>query len=179
MDWLLNVGWTDLVIPTHSILEMVVRGTVMYAALFIVFRFLMKRHTGSIGIADILLIVVIADASQNAFAKEYTSITEGVVLVLTIVFWAAVIDWLAFKSKTLARLIESPPIPLIRNGRILHRNLRQEFLSRDELDAQLRKAGVGNVSEVKEAWMESDGEISVIRSDDARKSRKKKSSPAA
>lgn len=177
MEWLLGVGWAELVVPTHSVLEMVVRGTAMYAALFVVFRFVMKRHTGSIGIADILLIVVIADAAQNAFAKEYTSLTEGIVLVVTIVFWAAFIDWLAFKSKTLARMIEPPPLPLVRNGRILHRNLRQEFLSRDELDAQLRKAGVGNVSEVKEAWMESDGDISVIRVGDGDPRKKKKRKP--
>ena len=87
MEKLLQVDWAGLFIPTHSVAEMVVRGTLMYLALFLILRFLMKRQGGSIGIADLLVIIIIADAAQNAFAKEYSSVTEGVVLVLTIIFW--------------------------------------------------------------------------------------------
>jgi len=58
---------------------MMLRGTVTYLSLFIILRFVMVRQTSTIGIADILVIVVIADAAQNAFAKEYKSITEGLV----------------------------------------------------------------------------------------------------
>ena len=69
----------------------------MYLALFLILRFLMLRQTSTIGIADILVIVVIADAAQNGFAKEYKSITEGVLLVLTIVFWDLLLNWLSYR----------------------------------------------------------------------------------
>ena len=81
MEKLFAVDWAELVIPTHSIGEMLVRGTVTYLALFLILRFVMKRQTSTIGIADILVVVVIADAAQNAFSREYKSITEGLVLV--------------------------------------------------------------------------------------------------
>jgi uncharacterized membrane protein YcaP (DUF421 family) len=166
MDKLIHVDWNDLLIPTHSIAEMVVRGTAMYIAMFLIFRFVMKRQTGSIGIADILLIVIIADAAQNAFAREYRSLSEGVVLVLTIAGWAFLIDWLAFRFPALSSLLQAPPLPLIRNGKILHRNLRQEFITREELESQLRKQGIEHVADVKAAWMEGDGDVSIIKKTD-------------
>ena len=61
---------------------MFVRGTIMYLALFLIFRFVVQRQRSGIGLADVLVIVLIADAAQNAFAKEYRSITEGVCAVL-------------------------------------------------------------------------------------------------
>lgn len=166
MDWLTPVDWEALVVPTHSLFEMIVRGTLMYIALFLILRFVMKRQTGSIGVADILVIVVIADAAQNAFAHDYRSFPEGVVLVLTIVFWNVLIDWLGFRYPAFGRFLNEPPLALIRDGKVQRRNLRRELMTMDELDAVLRKNGIDDVAKVKFAAMESDGEISVIPLDD-------------
>lgn len=165
MDKIFAIDWDALFLPTHSLLEMVVRGTVMYVALFLVFRFVMKRQTGSVGLADILVIVIIADAAQNAFARSYESITEGVVLVLTIVFWNFVIDWASFRFPAVGRLLQEPPLPLVRDGVMVRQNMRREFVTVDELLSLLRKQGVDDIAKVKLAAMESDGEISVITHD--------------
>ena len=117
MDQLFHIDWPGLFVPTHSFAEMIVRGTLMYLALFCILRFVMKRQTGSLGTADILLIVVIADAAQNGFSKQYQSLSEGLVLVATIVFWDFFLDWLSYRIPALARILEPPPITLIRNGR--------------------------------------------------------------
>ena len=67
---------------------LVLRGTAVYWGLFLLFRFLLRRDTGSMGIADILLLVLIADASQNAMAGGYDSIADGALVVLTIAGWS-------------------------------------------------------------------------------------------
>src|SRR6478609_6233350 len=103
LDKLFLIEWGELVIPTHSLAEIVLRGTVMYLSLFVILRFVMLRQSSTIGIADILVIVVIADAAQNGFAKEYKSITEGVVLVLTIVLWNLFLNWISYRFKLLER----------------------------------------------------------------------------
>ncbi len=162
MDWLIDVGWRELFVPTHSLMEMVVRGTLMYVALFLIFRFVMKRQTGSVGLADILVIVIIADAAQNAFARSYESISEGIVLVLTIVFWNFVIDWASFRFPAVGRLLQEPPLTLVRDGVMIRQNMRREFITIDELDSLLRKQGIDDLAKVKLASMESDGEISVV-----------------
>ncbi|MFZ5520289.1 MAG: DUF421 domain-containing protein [Pseudomonadota bacterium] len=143
--------------------ELVIRGTAMYWFLFLIFRFALRRDVGSIGIADVLLIVLIADASQNAMAGEYRSVADGAVLVATLVGWNLLMDWAAFRFDALARVLEAPPLLLIHRGRIVHRNLRREFLKVEELQAELRKQGVDDLAQVRAAYMESDGHISVLK----------------
>lgn len=147
--------------------EILLRGTAMYWFLFLVFRFVVRRDMGGVGLADLLVVVLVADAAQNAMAGDYRTITDGMLLVATLVAWNVAIDWAAFHSRTVARFVEPPPLALIRNGRILHRNLRQEYVTVDDLKAKLREKGVDDVSRVRKAYLESDGAVSVIRMDDS------------
>ena len=163
MDKIINIDLVELIVPTHSLLEIIVRGTVMYLSLVLVLRFLMKRRTGSISITDLLVIVVIADAAQNGFSKEYRSITEGILLVITIVSWDLVLDRLSYKYPAVRSLLHFPPLLLVRKGKALKRNMRQEALTQDELLSHLRQQGVENLAEVEKAYLEDDGQISVIK----------------
>ena len=85
MEKIVSVDWLELFVPTHSLAEMAIRGTLMYLALFAILRFMARRESGHFGPADLLVIVLIADAAQNALGAEYRSVTEGALLVLTIV----------------------------------------------------------------------------------------------
>jgi uncharacterized membrane protein YcaP (DUF421 family) len=163
MDKIFGVDWPTLFIPTHSLAEMILRGSIMYIGLFLILRFVMKRQAGAIGIADILVIVVIADAAQNGFAREYQSVTEGFVLVVTIILWDFLINWATFHFPAISRVLDPSPVPLIRDGKILRRNLRREYITDEELEGYLRKAGVASVEEVALAHMEADGDISVVK----------------
>jgi uncharacterized membrane protein YcaP (DUF421 family) len=163
MERLLTVDWRRMFVPEQSLLEIFLRGTIVYIALFLILRFLMKRQSGVIGIADLLVIVLIADAAQNAMSGSSESITEGVLLVLTIVFWNYVVDWLGFRFPALAPLTRPSPLQLVDDGRMLERNMRQELITKEELMSQLRRNGVENVAEVKKAFIEGDGQVSVIK----------------
>lgn len=143
-------------------LELVLRGTAMYWFLFLLFRFIMRRDVGSIAIADVLLLVLIADASQNAMAGGYESITDGVILVATIAGWNWLLDFLAFRFEAVRRLVEAKPLVLVRDGQPLWRHMRREMITREELHAELRQQGIESLADVKLAVMESDGKISVI-----------------
>lgn len=161
MAQLLQVDWKSLFVPTGSLLEIFIRGTVVYLLLFFVLRFL-RRETGAIGIADLLMIVIVADAAQNAMAGEYQSITEGIVLVGTIAFWDYALDWLGYRFPLIQRLVRPAPLLLVKNGRMLRRNMRQEMITDEELMSQLRQQGIESVSEVKKCYLEGDGRISII-----------------
>jgi uncharacterized membrane protein YcaP (DUF421 family) len=162
METLFNIDWKGAFVPTVSILEIIVRGTLTYLALFSLMRFVLKREAGVIGLADLLVVVLIADAAQNAMASEYKSITEGIALVATLVFWDFALDWLGYRFPRLQRLLHPPPLPLIENGQMLRRNMRRELIGEQELMSYLREQGVEDVAEVKEAYMEGDGRISMI-----------------
>ncbi|MEO8487390.1 MAG: DUF421 domain-containing protein [Betaproteobacteria bacterium] len=106
--------------------EIVVRGSAIYLFLFAVFRFVVRRDVGAVGIADLLVLVLVADAAQNAMAGGYTTVTKGVILVATLIFWNVRFDRLAFRFPAFARLSQPPALPLIASGRYFHRNLRRE-----------------------------------------------------
>ncbi len=156
------MDWKSIFLPDVPLLEIILRGSVMYITLFVLLRLVLKRQTGSLRMTDLLLITLIADASQNAMAGAYTSIPNGIVLVSTILFWSYTFDWLTYRFEWFRRLTEPPPLPLIQGGKLLRRNLRQELITEDEVKSQLREQGLEEWTQVKEAFMESDGHISVI-----------------
>jgi uncharacterized membrane protein YcaP (DUF421 family) len=155
----------DMFEITVNPLELIARGSLMYVGLVLAMRFLLRRDAGSMSMADLLFIVLIADASQNAMAGEYTSLTDGVVLVATLIAWNIALDWLAYHSKFFRSLIEAPSLPLIKDGRWIRRNLKKEWITTDEVKAKLRENGVDDIANVRLACLESNGELSVVKAD--------------
>jgi uncharacterized membrane protein YcaP (DUF421 family) len=146
-----------------SPLEMIVRGSAIYWFLFLLLRFVLRRDVGSLGIADILLLVMIADASQNAMSGGYQTIADGCVLIATLVAWNYLLDYAAYKSPRVRRLLEPQPLLLVHDGRPMRRNMRRELLTLDDLKSELREQGIDELAQVSKAYMEPDGAISVIR----------------
>ncbi len=157
------LDWGSIFELTVDPLELVVRGTVVYWLLFMLLRFVLRRDIGSIGLADVLLLVILADASQNAMSGGYQSVTDGAILVATIAAWNLLMDYTSYHVPALRRVLEAKPLPLIRDGKLIRRNLRREMITQDELMAVLRESGVENIADVKAATMESDGDISVVK----------------
>jgi uncharacterized membrane protein YcaP (DUF421 family) len=156
------VEWADLFALRTPVLEILVRGTVTYLALFAMLRFLLKRESGTTGVTDLLVLVLIADAAQNAMAGQYTTITDGLLLVAVIISWSFLLDFIAYHVPAAARLIRPRALVLVRDGRILERNMRRELVTEEELRSLLREQGIDNLTRVREARMEPDGQISVI-----------------
>jgi len=159
----MSVDWNSVFIPAIGIAEIVVRGTIMYLGLFAILRFMSRRQAGSFGPADLLVIVLIADAAQNGLGKEYGSVTEGLVLVLTIVTWEYVIDWLRYRFPKLRPILAASPLTLIENGKLNTANIERELISEDDLRSQLREKEVLSYDEVQLAKLEGDGRLSVIK----------------
>lgn len=164
------MDWERLFVPGGSLLELVLRGTILYLALFLMLRLLPRRQLGSLGVSDVLVVVLIADAAQNGLAGEYTSITEGLVLVVTILFWDYAIDVLDHRFPAL-RINVSAPKLLVKDGRIVQASMDREKMSREDLMSQLRQHGIEDLSLVRRAYAEGDGSISVIRGPGARAGR--------
>jgi len=159
---LFSVNWEQILGFDTPVLEIFIRGTLMYLALFFLMRFIRRRQSGGLGITDVLVIVLLADASQNGMAGNYQSVSDGLLLVGTIIFWSYALDWAGFHVPRMRRLIEPPPVPLIRDGQLLRRNLYREQITEDELMSQLRLQGIDDIAQVKLSYMEPDGRISVV-----------------
>ena len=148
-------------VPTESVLEVIIRGTIMYLGMYTLLR-VFRRQSGSVGIADLLVIVVIADAAQNGMAGDSKSITEALILITTIVLWDWFFDWLGYSSRFWGRILDPEPLLLIDNGRILRKHLEKELIKEEDLLSQLREQGIENIGSVKKCYLESNGHFSVL-----------------
>jgi uncharacterized membrane protein YcaP (DUF421 family) len=175
MEGFLQIDFKSVFVPSLHLAEVFLRGTIVYLFLFVVLRIL-RREAGTVSIADLLLVVLVADAAQNAMASEYKSITEGAVLIVTIASWDYFLDWLSYRFPWFYRLVNPSPLPLIKDGKIMRRHLHQELITEEELLSQLRQQGVQNLAAVKRCFLEADGHFSVIASATKKTTSKKKQS---
>ena len=108
-------------------------------------------------------IVLIADASQNGMAGEYRSLADAAVLLGTLAACNVALDSAIYRWPVMQRLMEAPTVELIRDGKILRRNLQREWVTVDELMSKLREVGIADVADVKLAMLEADGQLSVLQ----------------
>jgi uncharacterized membrane protein YcaP (DUF421 family) len=165
MEKLIGLHWDEMFIPSLSLLEVFIRGTITYWIIYLFLR-VFRRGTGQLSISDLLLITMISDAAQNAMAGTYNSITEGAVLIGTLVFWDYAIDYMGYQKILFGKLARPEPILLIRNGRLLRVNMEKELINDEELHGLLRENGVDDYKKVKTCYLESTGNISVILIDE-------------
>ena len=157
-----QVDWQKIFVPNTPLLETIVRGTLIYLGLFTLLRVLLKRESGTLGISDMLLVVLIADAAQNGMADDYRSVTDGLLLVATIIFWSWAPNWLGYHFPFFQKLIKPSKLLLVKNGRMLRHNMQKELITAGELMSEVRANGIDDLSTIKEAYMEPSGTISII-----------------
>jgi uncharacterized membrane protein YcaP (DUF421 family) len=157
----MEIDWEGMWVPTVSLVEIFLRGSVVYLSLFLYFR-LLRREAGGVGITDVLVIVLVADATQNAMAHDAQSITEGLLLVATIGFWDYLLDWLGYRYPFFERLLRPPPLLLVSRGRLMRQNMKREMITEDELRSLLREQGVDDYRSVHRCYLEGDGRLSVL-----------------
>src|SRR4026207_1274011 len=107
------IDWGEALLPWRGAPAIILRGTIVYFFIFFIFR-LLRRGAGAIGISDLLVVVLIADAAQNAMSAEYKSVGDGLILILTIVLWDLALDWLGFRFPVLNKILRPPAVMLIK-----------------------------------------------------------------
>jgi uncharacterized membrane protein YcaP (DUF421 family) len=160
----MSIDWPAIFVPQVSLAEAVVRGTIIYFILFSILRFFLNRQAGAVGIPDLLVVVLIVEATTDALGKN-ESVTGAAVLVSTVMFWSYSLQWLAYRFPRLEFLISSPRVKLVEHGKLLRKNMRRELVTDRELMALLRTQGVDDLDHVKLACLESSGDISVVTYD--------------
>jgi uncharacterized membrane protein YcaP (DUF421 family) len=160
------IDWGEVFALDVPILEIVVRGSVMYLVVFLFLRATFRRSAGELAMLDFVFILLVAVGAEHAMLGEMTSIAGGVVLVATLVAWNYALNYLSYHVPIFERLTSPPPLPVVRDGKLLRRNMRREFLTEEELMGHLREEGIEDVAQVKSAHIEGDGKISVVPRDD-------------
>ncbi|HKR55896.1 MAG TPA: YetF domain-containing protein [Gemmatimonadales bacterium] len=148
------------------LLNIALRTTVVYLAVLVGLRLTGKRQLGQLSAFDFVLLLIIANAVQNAMVGPDTSLIGGLVAAAVLLLWHAVIDRVRRASRTAAKFLGGSAVLLIYRGKILHDHLTREHITSDELLQALREHGVGAIEDVRMAALEPDGAVSVIREDE-------------
>jgi uncharacterized membrane protein YcaP (DUF421 family) len=145
-----------------ALASVLLRTVVVYFALLLGIRLAGKRELGQMTPFDLIVILVISNAVQNAMVGPDTSLTAGLLaaLVLFLVNWA--VDRSALKWAWLGRRVLGSPTLLISDGRFVDVHLRQEGITQDEVLMALREHGISDPAEVQSAVLEVDGSVSVV-----------------
>lgn len=142
--------------------EIVARGTVVYFAIVILFRFTPKRQTGSLSPNDMIALVIMGGIAGDAIMGGGTAMPDLLLMVVVIMAWDYIVNLAEYRFPRFRRISQDAPTLLIYRGEMLGNNLRKEKLTEEELIASLRKQGVSDVANVHQAILEVDGHISVL-----------------
>lgn len=151
----------------QELAEIVLRTAVVYFALLIGLRLAGKRELGQMTAFDLIVLLVIANAVQNAMVGDNTSLTGGLVAVATLLGVNWVLGQLGLRSRWLRERLRGTPTLLVHDGRLMSAHLRREGVDSEEVMQALREHGVDDLGKVKSAVLEVDGTISVIAVDAA------------
>lgn len=141
--------------------QLILRGSVVYLVLFALFRLSGKRQAGQMTPFDLLLLLIISNAVQNAMVGSDSSLLGGLLVAVVLIAWNQLLGWLSNRSRRLEELIEGRPEILVHNGQIFEDVLQRNQISHEELRASLRRQGVFELDAVAFAVLETNGGISV------------------
>lgn len=151
-----------MAIHLSDVYDIIVRTTVVYFFLLFGLRVAGKREMGQMTIFDLVVILVISNAVQNAMVGANTTLLGGLVAAATLLTINSAIGQLRYRNKLIARWIGGSPTPIIEDGKFLPQNLAKEALSEDEVLMAIREHGIFDAEEVQHAFLETDGSISVV-----------------
>lgn len=154
--------WDNVFGPDLALAESFLRGTLVYFGILILFRVVLKRQAGGVGLPDIMLAVLVSECVSSSINANANSVPNGLAAAGALLFWSYAIDWATYRWPWLARRLDPPPVPLIEDGRMLRENMARELLTEAELCEHLRLNGVDDPAKVKSARIEAGGEVSVI-----------------
>lgn len=158
----------DLTIPWW---ELVVRAVIIYLALLLLVRMTGKRQIGQLSPFDLILLLILSEAVQNAMLANEDSVTGGLILAATLVTLNYLVGIITFKSSKAERIIQGHPEILVRDGKVIEPVMTKAKITNQELDSALREAGFFNLQDVQMAILEDNGRISVQGYDKPKKPR--------
>ncbi|MEO6103669.1 MAG: YetF domain-containing protein [Pseudoxanthomonas sp.] len=152
----------DLAMPWWAF---VLRACIVYFLLLLLIRASGKRTMGQFTPFDMLLVVLLGNAVQNALLGQDTSVGGGLLLAVTLLALNWLVGLVSARSAKMEALVEGVPVLLARDGKVYKDVLRRELISRADFDKAMREAGVENFEDIRMAMLETNGHITLVTRD--------------
>ncbi|MBS7777298.1 YetF domain-containing protein [Acidovorax sp. CCYZU-2555] len=142
--------------------EFIFRGIVVYLFLLVFMRLTGKRQTAQYAPFDLILLLILSNAVQNAMNAGDNSLLGGLILATTLLVCHMLLSRLGYYFPRLSRLIDGKAQVLVDQGQVNAPLMHQELITREDLDAALRAGGCLHLHEVERATLETDGHITIV-----------------
>lgn len=144
-------------------MDAVVRALTIYLFLLVLFRLTGKRTMAQITPFDMILLLIISEATQNFLVGRDYSFTNAALLITTLIAVDIGLSLLKHRSRKVGRLLDDEPIVIVRDGRLLRHALDRERVDEDDImQAARMRAGIDRLEDIRLALLETDGGISII-----------------
>jgi len=148
---------------SQPLLEILIRTSIVFLMLVMLIRVVPKRNAGNISPNDMLILIVIGTIGATLITAGSYHIGDLLLMIGLVLVWGYVLDFLEYRVPFIRRLMRHKQTQLVKDGRMLKRNMRREMITEEELVSVLRLSGVEDISEVRLAVLEAEGDISVIK----------------
>jgi uncharacterized membrane protein YcaP (DUF421 family) len=152
----------DLFVPGTSLAEKIVRPAVVYIFLVAILRIGGRRELAQMNTFDLVVLLMLANAVQNAIIGDDISLLGGIIGGTTLVLVNQVVNRYLYHHPRLDRWIEGRPTVLVKDGRVIRRNLERELITEAELRAAIHRQGVDRFEACAEVILETSGAITVL-----------------
>ncbi|MFN8273613.1 MAG: DUF421 domain-containing protein [Flavobacteriaceae bacterium] len=152
---------------TYPFLDIVVRSLAVYFFMILALRVFGKKELSQLNIADIILVLLISNAVQNAMVGSDTSLSGGLIAAGSLFLINMIFKRVMAQSTWIKKLVQDKPEILIHDGKVEYKTLAKLGISSEELDEAMREHGIEHHKNVKLAMFEIDGNISIISGDDS------------
>ncbi|WP_368563102.1 DUF421 domain-containing protein [Pseudoxanthomonas sp. UTMC 1351] len=143
----------------------VLRACVVYFVLLTMIRLSGKRTMGQFTAFDMLLVVLLGNAVQNALLGSDNSLAGGLLLAATLIALNGLVGLVSARSDKIEALVEGTPVLLARDGKVYKEVLRRQLVSRADFEKAMREAGIEEVDDIRMAVLETNGHITVVSRD--------------
>ncbi|AZA55014.1 DUF421 domain-containing protein [Chryseobacterium sp. G0201] len=150
----------------NPILDVVVRSLCVYLFMMVAIRVFGKNQLSQLNAGDIVLLLLISNAVQNAMVGQDTSLQGGIIAALVLFVANFIVKRLMFSNKSFKSFMEADPVILVKDGKVDEKALDDVKITYDELEEAVREHGVDGIKNVKLSILEVDGNISVISEDE-------------
>ena len=144
-------------------MDIVLRSIIVFCFLLLLTRIIGRRELSSLQPFDLILIIILGDAVQQGLTQDDYSLTGAFLAIGTIAVLQVFVSWLGFRFPRARPVLEGTPIVVVQDGNVIEPNARRERLSVDEIRAAARLQGIGQLSEVRWAVLETNGQITFIK----------------
>ena len=151
------------------ILNVVVRSLCVYLFMVIAIRVFGKNQLSQLNAGDVVLLLLISNAVQNAMVGPDTSLQGGLIAALVLFAANFILKRLMFSNPSFESFMEDDPVILVRDGVAIQQALNKVKITKDELEEAVREHGVYGIKNVKLSVLEVDGNISVVSEDEESK----------